>query len=110
MPTANGLSTGNDLVSIERANGWPFRLRPLRFEGNGRVLNWGQGHLSDPDAGMPNCSLWISFQFRQDPTRDRLLMRQVTGLGVRELSSGHPALQELNPEIGSMTINYPNVR
>ena len=43
----DGFSTGDDLLAIEAANGWPFRLRPLSFEGAGRVVNWGRGRLSD---------------------------------------------------------------
>ena len=111
----DGLSTGTTLRAVEQANGWPFRLNPLTFEGGGRVLDWGQGRLTDPDAGMPDCRMTIGFDFRPGASLDRLLVRQVSSplirdLSFRGLSSGHQALQQLNPVIDLMVISYPIMR
>lgn len=111
----DGLSTGDTLLQVEEANGWPFRLNALTFEGGGRVLNWGQGRLTDLDAGLPECRTVLGFGFRPGVSLNRLLVRQVSSLLIRELSSsrlssGHLALQELNPVIDVMSISYPIIR
>lgn len=111
----DGLSTGDTLLAVEEANGWPFRLNALTFEGGGRVRSWGQGRLTNLDSGLPDCRMTIGFGIRSDVPLDRLLVRQVSSLLIRELSSrglssGHPALQELNPVIDVMSISYPIVR
>jgi hypothetical protein len=96
----NGITVGMDLKAIERANGWPFRLRGFTGEGDpGRIVSWGVGRLMSLEAG--NCMVNI-FLLPSDATAvDPLLSRQ---LGRGEFSSGHPAMQALNPEVYQMIV------
>jgi hypothetical protein len=111
----DGLSVGDTLLAVEEANGWPFRLNALTFEGGGRVRSWGEGRLTDLESALPECRMVIGFDFRKDAPPDTLLVRQVSSLLIRDLSprglsSGHPALQQLNPVIDLMVISYPLIR
>ena len=111
----DGLSVGDTLLAVEEANGWPFRLNALTFEGGGRVRNWGQGRLTDLDSGLPDCRMVVGFGIRSDFPVDGSLAMQVSSMRILELSSrglssGHLALQELNPVIDVMVISYPIVR
>jgi hypothetical protein len=111
----DGLSVGDTLLAVEEANGWPFRLNALTFEGGGRVRNWGEGRLTDLESELPECRMVIGFGFRANAALDPLLVRQVSSLLIRDLSprglsSGHPALRELNPVIDLMVISYPLIR
>ena len=111
----DGLSVGDTLLSVEQANGWPFRLNTLTFEGGGRVRNWGEGRLTDLESELPECRMVIGFGIRSDGPLDSLLVRQVSSPLIRELSprglsSGHLALQELNPIIDLMVISHPLLR
>ena len=92
--TPNRLATGDDLLTIERRNGWPFRLAGFSSEGgHGDLRNWERGRLGN----LPNCNIGITFQPRS-PIEDPLLIRQVTSLS--QVSSGHPAMQKINPKSG----------
>jgi hypothetical protein len=99
----NGIALGDDLLTIERRNGWPFRLGSFSTEGQGSVQDWGKGRIQNVDA--ENCSVKISFQRRRDGTEDPGLMRQV--VRGRGFSSGHPAMQSLNPRVAAIWITHP---
>jgi hypothetical protein len=100
--TPNGITVGMDLISIERANGRPFRLGALSTEGQGRVRSWGNGRLkmSDPDG----CAVAISLYPMTNSNVERSLASQV--LRGREFSSGHPAMQSLNPRVGAIAVGH----
>jgi hypothetical protein len=97
----NGITLGDDLISVERRNGFPFRLASLSTEGQGSVRSWGKGRIESVDT--PTCAVKISFQPRRDGTDDPQSMRQV--VQGRELSSGHPAMQKLNPRVRAIWIH-----
>lgn len=94
--TGHGIGIGEDLRSIERRNGGPFRLRGFRRENGGAILSWGGGRLTSDRE----CATII---FGLPETGDPALVRQL--IGPRELSSGHPALQVLNPRVVSISIS-----
>ena len=99
--TPNGLAIGDDLLSIERRNGWPFRLAGFSSEGgHGRLRDWRTGRLGN----MLNCDIRPAFQPRPG-TEEPSLIRQVTSL--TEVSSGHPAMQKINPHVVELWINHP---
>ena len=101
--TASGITVGADLLSIERANGRPFRLAGLQTEGQGVVRSWRGGRL-DESLGADHCSVRIHFQPQHAGSDDDGLVRQVrSGL---EYSSGHPALQKLNPNVAVIWLTY----
>ena len=99
----NGLRVGMDLETIESRNGWPFRVRGFTGEGYpGRIVSWGNGRLTTPAA--TGCVLNIFLLPGDDPVPNgRVLGRQVTR---GEFSSGHPAMQALNPRVYQMTLDY----
>jgi hypothetical protein len=103
--TSHGFGVGADLRSVERANGWPFRLRGFSGEGasGGAVLSWGRGRLAanDPEG---SCSELINFQHAYDGRVDNTLLSQVVHL--REVSSGHPAMQQINPRVVAVWLRY----
>ena len=105
--TPNGISIGMDLMGIERRNGSPFRLRGLRGpEGLGVIRSWGQGRLRD--AGDDGCRLRISLQPSADRPVDPALYRQVSR--GSDFSSGHPAMQTINPRVASLWVTHDPVR
>ena len=96
----NGIAVGMDLKTIERRNGWPFRLRGFTGEGDpGRILSWGNGRFKSADAG--GCAVNIFLLPADNTVVDPLLGRQ---LGRGEFSSGHPAMQALNPRVYQMLV------
>jgi hypothetical protein len=104
--TPNGITIGMDLVTIERRNGWPFRLRGLAGpEGRGIVRSWGRGHLESSDSD--GCRLSISLQPTGERRVDPALYGQVA-LG-REFSSGHPAMQAINPQVVDLIVSHDPV-
>lgn len=103
--TSHGLRVGQDLRSVERANGRPFRLSGFVQEGGngGAVLSWGRGRLGGRPADR-SCSELIVFQHPYDGTAPVDALRQVDRL--QEVSSGHPAMQEVNPVIVVISLVY----
>jgi hypothetical protein len=98
--TPNGLKLGDDLRTIERRNGFPFRLAGFSSEMHGALRDWGVGRLRN----TPNCRIGITFQ-PQRGTGNPLWIRQVTSR--RLVSSGHPAMQGINPRVVALWISYP---
>jgi hypothetical protein len=97
----NGISVGMDLKTLERRNGWPFRLAAFAREGYpGEVLSWGKGRLKTDAPG--SCAVLIYLlpaEGARGPAH-RLPFYQ------RDFSSGHPVMQALNPRVYQMSIWY----
>jgi len=98
--TPNGLTLGTDLLTVERANRRPFRLAGFQTERQGAVISWAGGRLET--SSTDGCSVTTTMQPRYDGTADFGLMHQVRS--GREYSSGHPAMQQLNPRVVSLVI------
>jgi hypothetical protein len=104
--TPNGIAIGMDLVTLERRNGWPFRLRGFAGpEGRGIVRSWGRGRLENSDSEV--CRVSISLQ----PTGERRVDPALYGQLAqgREFSSGHPAMQALNPQVVELIVSHAPV-
>jgi hypothetical protein len=99
----NGIALGDDLLGVERRNGFPFRLSSFSVEGQGVVRSWGRGRIQNMDT--ERCRVRISFQPNWEGTGDPLLLRQV--VQGREFSSGHPAMQTINPSVRAVWIMHP---
>jgi hypothetical protein len=99
----NRITLGDALLGVERRNGFPFRLSSFSVEGQGTVRSWGRGRIQNADT--ERCAITISFQANWDGTDDPMFLRQVTQ--GRELSSGHPAMQAINPRVRAIWITYP---
>ena len=102
--TAEGISLGSTLHDIEQLNGGPFRLAGFAFDNAGTITDCERGHLA-----MLGCS-------RSDDRvlgpADRLLVIRLKPdagaagspeylqvQGDQIFSSGHPAMQALNPKV-----------
>jgi hypothetical protein len=99
-----GITLGMDLKTVEAFNRRPFRIAGFGSNGSGFVPSWSGGLLAREDIG--GCRLQFRFVPPDVDTRPDLqvFMRQVdTG---RIYSSGHPAMQALNPRIGEGVITY----
>ncbi len=97
---ANGIALGTDLRTLERANGRPFRLAGFSTELQGAVTSWAEGRLA-ADA-TDGCTVRVVLQPRDEAEFE--LERQVRF--AREVSSGHPAMQALNPHVVAVVITY----
>ena len=97
----NGITVGMDLKLLERRNGWPFRLAAFAREGYpGEVLSWGKGRLKTDTSG--NCAVLIYL----NPAEGARSPAYRLPFYQREFSSGHPALQALNPRVYQLLIWY----
>lgn len=101
--TFSGVKVGADLLAVERANGRPFRVAGFQTEAQGAVMSWSDGRLGQSPRA-DNCIVRLHFQPRHDGTDDFGLERQVRS--GREYSSGHPALQTLNPHVAVIWLTH----
>jgi hypothetical protein len=99
-----GITLGTDLKTVERLNGRPFRLAGFGTDLSGGLYSWSGGALDRQDVG--GCHIGFRFVPPDVDKRSDLqaLIRQVTSGGT--FSSGHPAMQALNPRIGEAVITY----
>ncbi len=101
--TVNGISLSVDLQMLEKMNRKPLRLSGFAWDYGGTVISWSSGLLGRPRT---NCRIGISL-LPNLPLRSVALeksYRQV--LGETEYSSGHPAMQALNPKVYHIWLNY----
>jgi hypothetical protein len=100
-----GVTLGTDLITLEKLNGRPFRLLGFQYDSEGAVTSWAGGKL-DSDIAVPACRLkvWLSPQARRSAPAPQKLENQV--VGTREYSSGHPAMQWLDPHVYQMFLLY----
>ena len=101
--TPNGVAIGMDLRSIEERNGWPFRLAALGGpEGRGVIRSWGRGRLQS--ASTDDCRVSINLQPTGDRRIDPAFSKQV--FRGSEFSSGHPAMQAINPRVVALVVAH----
>jgi hypothetical protein len=101
--TSSGIALGTDLKTVEKLNGRPFRLAGMAFDAQGTVLSWSGGRLEAQDS--TDCHVGVRLRVESPPSGPAAMLdRQVTG--DREFSSGHPAMQALNPTVYELAIWY----
>lgn len=107
--TKGGLSLGSTLKEIEMLNGYPFRLAGFAFDYSGTIGDCGRGKLTmlgcidrdNPQRGLQGRLIVV----RLSPdlaARQRMEYRQVQG--GKFFSSGHPAMQILNPRVYQLIV------
>jgi hypothetical protein len=102
--TPQGMTIGTSLRGLERLNGRPFHLAGFGFDGSGAVTSWDGGRLAAL-AGAA-CRLRVNVDsLGAARTAGSTWYRQV--LGDRVFSSGHPAMQALNPRVSKLLLEYP---
>jgi hypothetical protein len=93
--TAQGITLGTDLASLESMNGRPFTLMGFGWDYGGTVVSWSGGRLEREFRG---CRLLVRLapeMQEADPQRSDTYDEVV---GEREFSSSHAAMQALNPK------------
>ena len=102
--TVRGLTLGTSLQAVERLNRRPFRLLGFGWDYAGTTMDWSNGLLDSASDGP--CR--IRARFLPTPeARDMDSGKWYAQLrGDREFSSGHPAMQVLNPVIYEIFVQY----
>lgn len=100
--TASGIVPNMTLRDLEKMNGRPFRMSGFWGEGGtgGRVISWAGGRLESRNAS--GCELLVQLQPAYDGSEEQTAFRQVRS--GPNFSSGHPALQRLNPRVVSLSL------
>jgi hypothetical protein len=93
-----GISLGTSLQELERLNGRPFTLAGFGWDYAGVVTDWRGGAL---DTALAGIKLYLDpgpAQYQSAP------YSQV--LGDRDYSSSLPAMQQLNPRVAQIFIDF----
>ena len=103
--TPDGLKLGLDLRSIEAINGGPFRLRGFGADGSGMVRSWDNGRLRGSSNAPCKIEARLASGFsRDDSESHHRAISELVGEGT--FSSGHPAMQLLNPTIYELLLLF----
>ena len=95
--TTYGIGLGMPLKSLEKINRRPFRLAGFGWDDEGTVHSWSGGILEKAFGSKSDRKVFI----RLNPDNSHLAeVRQVSG--DADFSSGHPAMQTINPQIFQM--------
>lgn len=99
-----GIKLGTTLRAIEQLNSRPFRLLGFGSDASGTVLNWDGGSLTVQDEANCRVRVRVSPEWENMTPSRSALINQVGR--EQEFSSGHPAMQALNPTVYEMTLQY----
>jgi hypothetical protein len=103
--TKEGISLGTTLRELERLNGGPFRLSGFGTDVSGTVISSGDGRLQILGHGDPRSRNYRLLLVRLTPHQNaRFPTAAQQVVGDRAFSSGHPAMQALNPSIREMIV------
>jgi hypothetical protein len=102
--TEAGVTLGMSLRELETLNRFPFRLAGFAWDYEGTVLSWGRGTLARPDSASCKVGARLRPEASAPDSRRQALIQQVSG--DTEFSSGHPAMQELNPRVYEVWLGY----
>jgi hypothetical protein len=92
------ISLGTSLKDLERINGRPFTLAGFGWDYAGVITEWGGGRL---DSALAGVKLYLEpgpAQYQSAP------YSQV--LGDRDYSSALPPMQQLNPRVGQIFVDF----
>ena len=102
--TSGGITLGTDLRMLEKLNAGPFRLLGFGTDVSGTLMSWSDGRLAALDSA--DCRVRLRLGVAWDSTEGGRspMFRQL--IGEREFSSGHPAMQALNPSVYELFLDY----
>ena len=101
--TPGGLALGAHLQEVERQNRRPFRLAGFGWDYGGTVMAWAGGRFNTDQPSA--CRTRARFTTGELVSEERQRWdRQV--IGDREFSSGHPAMQALDPYVYEIWLDY----
>jgi hypothetical protein len=95
---ASGISLGTSLQDLERLNGRPFTLAGFGWDYAGVVTSWNGGSL---DSALAGVKLYLDPGPAQSESAP---YSQV--LGDRDYSSSLPAMQQLNPGVAQIFVDF----
>ncbi len=102
--TAEGITIGTPLKTLEHLNGRPFKLMGMDWDYGGAVVSFDQGRL---ESLRPKCGS-IALQLEEgsgDASEQRATwIDQISGDG--EFWSSDPAMRGVNPAVQWMTISF----
>ncbi len=102
--TPLGLSLGTDLRAIQVVNAKPFELSGFGWDYSGTVTSWVGGRLESEPS--PGCTVRVRVNpVGVDGTNKRAAFYEQV-LGDRLFKSSHPAMQELNPIVYDIWLEY----
>jgi hypothetical protein len=81
-------------------------LLGFAWDYEGTVISWAGGQFREYSSGCDHLLLRLRANEQTIQTAERD-WRQV--LGDREFSSGHPAMQQLNPRVYSMLVEFDSL-
>jgi hypothetical protein len=93
-----GISLGTSLEELERLNGRPFTLAGFGWDYAGVVTDWNGGRL---DSALAGVKLYLDPGPAQSESSP---YSQV--LGDRDYSSALPAMQQLNPRVSQIFVDF----
>lgn len=93
-----GISLGTSLQDLERLNGRPFTLAGFGWDYAGVIISWNGGSLENALAGIklyldPGAAQYESAPYSQV-------------IGDREYASSLPAMQQLNPRVAQIFVDF----
>ena len=109
--TNTGFSLGSTLRQIEKLNGKPFILAGFAWDYSGTIVDCNQGRLKDlgcidpQDLSKQIHGRKILLRLMPDEAAHATREYQAV-LGDRYFSSGHPAMQKLNPRVYEMIVFF----
>jgi hypothetical protein len=95
--TTYGITLGSTLLELERINRKPFQLAGFDFDYSGTVLSWNRGVLEGVFGSDGRKTVFLRLIY-SDPAPPEHRAVQ----GDRSFSSGHPAMQKINPHVYQM--------
>ena len=102
--TISGLTLGLHLRTLEKMNRRPFRLTGFAWDYDGTVMSWSGGALAA--SGSPDCGVRARLRPDAPEGSDDRRRSYWQVLGAREFSSGHPAMQTLNPTVYEVWLDF----
>jgi len=100
--TVHSISLGTTLKQLEQWNRKPFRLAGFAFDYSGTVVSWNHGAL-EQELDSPGRVI-----LRLEPSQDQSQQPDYRSvLGDGSFSSGHPAMQRLNPFVYELIWVFP---
>lgn len=99
-----GITLGTQLRTLEKLNVGPFRLLGFGSDVSGTVMSWSDGRLAAQDSAGCRVRVRVSVAWESAEYGRSPLFRQL--IGEREFSSGHPAMQSLNPSVYELFLQY----
>jgi len=103
--TTYGITLGTTLLELERINRKPFRLAGFDWDYSGTVLSWNSGALEGVFGSEGRKKVFLRLIYSDPAPAEHRAVQ-----GDRSFSSGHPAMQKINPHVYQMIFIFHSPR